>query len=76
MEVSRYLRWQNHAVGPYTNAACLNHIKLVDAVFTCDAPKMASNLACEGVLAAVGVLRLIKRLSTGPREVVVPENLI
>jgi hypothetical protein len=37
---------------------------------------MASNLACERLLAALRTLGLIKRLSTGPREVVVPENLI
>jgi hypothetical protein len=37
---------------------------------------MASNLACEGLLAAVRVLGLIKGLSTGLREVVGPEKLI
>jgi hypothetical protein len=37
---------------------------------------MASNLAYDGLLAALRVLGLIKRLSTGLREVVVPENLI
>jgi hypothetical protein len=38
---------------------------------------MASNLAYDELRAAVRVfIRLIKRLSTSPREVVVPENLI
>jgi hypothetical protein len=37
---------------------------------------MASNLACEGLLAAVRVLGLIKGLSTGLREVAGPEKLI
>jgi len=49
---------------------------LFHVVTACFTPKMASNLTCEGLLAAVRVLGLIKRLSTGPREVVVPENLI
>ena len=37
---------------------------------------MASNLACEGLLAAVRVFGLIKGLSTGLREVAGPEKLI
>jgi hypothetical protein len=35
---------------------------------------MASHLAYDGLLAAVRVIRLTERLSTGPREVVVPEK--
>jgi hypothetical protein len=75
------LLWQNHTLGPSTDAVCLNYYKtsfigLWRAVFACDAPKMASNLAYDGLLAIVKVLGLIKRLSTSPQEVVVPENLI
>jgi hypothetical protein len=72
---------QNHTLGPSTDAVCLNYFKtsfigLFHAVTACFTLKMASNLAFEGLLAAVRVLGLIKRLSTGLREVVVPENLI
>ena len=75
---------ENLTLDTSTDAVCLNYFKICFVgmfhfVTACFTLKMASNLACEGLLAAVAahrVSRPFKGLSTGLQEVVGPEKLI